>query len=77
MRFNYQNMAAGAAEQRKLAEQISKSFEPLDFTSPKHLMDTLDEYGRENDLKLVVRQHNGVVNVHGESGIMIRIRSNN
>ena len=77
MRFLYQAMNAGPAESRALASQLCKQFEPLEFEGPGHLIETLRTYGEANQLKLTVGMHSGIVNVHGETGILVRIRSLN
>lgn len=75
MYFHYQLTNVADPTERTLARQLSKDFEELDFNSPKHLMETFTDHSKRNKLDLVVSQHNGIVNVHGQSGILLRCRS--
>lgn len=77
MQFLYQSMIGPTPEQRSLSHQLCKLFEPLDFSGPNHLVETLREYIAKQQLQLQVNIHNGIVNVQADNGILVRIRSIN
>jgi|GEM_PF-6207803 hypothetical protein len=77
MKFLYQSMGGSDPKVRDLAQQLCKLFEPLEFSGPAHLVETLKDYSKKHKLNLTMGMHSGIVNVHGETGILLRIRSMN
>lgn len=73
MNFHYQRLGSGVKSDG-LADVIIEQFGQLHFAGPGALMETLREWARTNDLSLQVSQFSGVINVHGEGGIILRIR---
>jgi hypothetical protein len=75
MQFNYQRIGIGVKAD-DLADTIINYFQPLQFGGPGALMDALREWSQSNKLGLRVSQFSGVINVHGDRGIILRIRPN-
>jgi hypothetical protein len=75
MIFNYQRFGtdpAGHAMAHRLIELYGKE----EFASPAALKAALQQCIDENGLSLQIGQVNGIINIHGESGVILRIRPN-
>lgn len=73
MQFHFQRLGRGVKADSQ-AELIIEHFARLEHPSPGALMESLRQWSQANALKLHVAQFGGVINVHGDGGIILRIR---
>ena len=75
MRFHFDVKPTSDAADAVLSSQLAQELAVLDFDSPKQMMDTITDTLKAHAPHMRVGQHNGITNVHGRAGIVMRVRS--
>lgn len=73
MKYLWQRMGT-SPEGHALADGLMKLYQHEEWPSPAALKAQLQATIEHNQLALTIGQMNGVINIHGSAGIILRIR---